>query len=67
LAKLFPMLLDVKWLRPEPEPGVTAMPEAKADYRETVRDYLKKQLENDADAAELLALAETYLASEAVL
>jgi len=62
--KLFPGVLDYRWVQANAEPG-GERPSAKADYRETVREHLARELAGDPDAADVLALAETYLAQDA--
>jgi exonuclease SbcD len=61
-TKHFPNLVDIHWIVPEREKSTGGCPKARADYRETVREYLKEKLASDKDAAAVLALAETFLA-----
>lgn len=67
LRRTFPRYTEITWTRPAvadggpPARGV----QPRADYRTTVREFLAGRLEGDMDKADVLALAETFLISEA--
>jgi exonuclease SbcD len=67
LRRLFPRLAELAWIKPDsPAGGVSAggfTPHA--DYRASIRDYLARELEGDADRDDVLRLAERFLPAEA--
>jgi exonuclease SbcD len=67
LRRLFPRHAEITWIKPEtPSGGTTASGfTPQADYRTTIRDFLKKSLDGDPDKEEVLSLAERFLTSEA--
>jgi exonuclease SbcD len=61
----FPRYTDIVWAKAEPADGAVAHRIALgADYRDTVRKYLERELADDRDRAALLALAESFLTPE---
>ncbi len=63
LRKHFPRFAEIVFERPEKIGVEAARPSVRsdADYRETVRNYLKKRTVDRSDGAALLELAETFL------
>jgi exonuclease SbcD len=62
----FPRHTDIAWAKVECEgQGQSDRVKPGADYRDSVRQYLARELKDDRDRDELLKLAETFLAAEA--
>ena len=67
LRRLFPRHMDIEWIKPETIAGAAHGRRSfkpQADHRTTIRDFLAKRLEGDADMQEVLALAEQFLTPE---
>jgi exonuclease SbcD len=67
LRRLFPRHSEIAWVAPDSPAGEAKSGsfQPQADYRATIRDYLLKELEGDADKDAVLNLAEQFLAAEA--
>lgn len=66
LRRVFPRYTEISWQRPSsPNHLYGPQPDAQADYRSTIREYLASQLEGDPDRAALLELAEAFLREDA--
>jgi exonuclease SbcD len=67
LRRLFPRHADITWIKPDaPARDATVSGfKPQADYRTTIRDFLTRELDGDADKEDVLTLAEQFLTAEA--
>jgi exonuclease SbcD len=66
LRRLFPRHAEITLIKPESSAGGATAGglRPQADYRATIRDFLKRSLDGDPDKEEVLLLAERFLTSE---
>jgi exonuclease SbcD len=68
LRRLFPRYAEIAWIKTETSSPVAGSGNftPQADFRSTIRDFLKGKLEGDPDKEEVLSLAESFLIAEAM-
>jgi exonuclease SbcD len=64
LRRMFPRLKELEFLKPDAPVGGRRGFKPQADYRATIREFVAKELAEDADGPEVLALLETFLPKE---
>ncbi|MFN4261703.1 MAG: exonuclease SbcCD subunit D [Gemmataceae bacterium] len=67
LRRLFPRYADITWIKPDAlaRDSTASGFKPQADYRTTIRDFLTRELDGDADKEDVLTLAEQFLTAEA--